>query len=209
MSAASGAAPGMRHDEGGDDADVVAHLDLGAGDLGDDGMLGQRRLHLQRRDAIAERLHEVVGAAAVEHVAVGIDDGEVAADEPLAAIDVALLPAAVANSRASGPGRSGARRAGLLRRRASGSLPPSTGSTARRRPACALPTAPGLRGTPGPDRDVGRDLAHAERFVERPCRCAPPSPRTGPAAAIRRPSARAAARRSRSGAGLAYFRIWR
>ena len=60
-------------------------------DLGDDWMLQQRRLHLERRDAVAERLHQVVGATAMMYVAVGVDRREVAADEPLAAINLRLL----------------------------------------------------------------------------------------------------------------------
>ncbi len=91
MPAESGGCCRLQHDERADDMHVGADGQFRAGDFGNVGMVGEHAFHLGRRDAIAERLDDLVVAAFVRDVAVDIHATEIAADEPLAAHDVRLL----------------------------------------------------------------------------------------------------------------------
>ena len=75
-----------RNNERSNHTDVVAHANLCASNLTNVGMLAQYSLHFLRRDAIAERIHQVVGAAKMDHIAVLVERCQVAADEPFIAI---------------------------------------------------------------------------------------------------------------------------
>ncbi len=66
-------------------------MKLGDGHFLDIGVAGQCCFDFLRRYAIAHRIHQVVGAAVVPHVSIGIEAGEVATNEPLSAINFCLL----------------------------------------------------------------------------------------------------------------------
>ena len=83
-----GRCAGRRHDEGADHGGVLAHLALGDRDIGDARRMAQGRFDLGGRNAIALRVHEIVGAPVQPDIAVGIQFRDVAADEPLAAKDL-------------------------------------------------------------------------------------------------------------------------
>ena len=111
---------------------------------------GEGGFDLERGDAIAEGLDDVVVAACVGDVTVLVHDAEIATQEPVAAVDVDLfafaLPVAEHQARserwmAMTPSAPGGR----------GSVPPSMGRMAMRRPSCGLPVVPALRGTAGLD----------------------------------------------------------
>ena len=77
---------GRRHDKRRDDRNIVARPDSAAGNLGNAWIMRERGFDFLRRNAIAERIHDVVGAAEVGQIPVGIDHANVAADEPVAAM---------------------------------------------------------------------------------------------------------------------------
>ena len=81
---------GFRHDERADDAHVVPNGDLAASHFGDVGMRGKNRLHLERRNTVAKRIHEIVIAAEMRHISVVVHDANVATYEPIAASDGAF-----------------------------------------------------------------------------------------------------------------------
>ncbi len=129
-------------------------------------MRGQHRFHLDRRDAVAHGVHEVVVAAVEPEIAVGIEAREVAAREPVAAhhrrLLLRALPVAEHQPRL---GAVDGEQPGLARRQRLGrALDGQDGDAAPRLgPAGGARTHRYRRAA----RHVSGDLAHAERLVER------------------------------------------
>src|ERR1700680_4614814 len=84
-------APLAPHHEGGDDADLGADPVLTDGYLHHTGAVDQRGLDLERRNAIAAGVHDVVGAAMRPEIAIAVERREVAPGKPVAAEGACLL----------------------------------------------------------------------------------------------------------------------
>lgn len=74
--------PGLENDEAGNHREIGANGEFGDTDLFDIAMAGEHALDLVGGDSVAERVHQVVGAAVEPDIAVGVEAGPVAAHEP-------------------------------------------------------------------------------------------------------------------------------
>ena len=80
------------HHAGGDERLAALHLEADDGHLRHVRAGGQRGLDLDRRETVAEGLDDVIVAAVEREVAVAVDGRQIAAHEPLAAVDRRLFP---------------------------------------------------------------------------------------------------------------------